>query len=680
MARLYTSGAELADLTAEGLTAGSGSVTYDTGTVRSGTYAFKADAGAGNAVQWVYRDFNGATGTTYYARAYFRSPDTPSANAGVIDVQDSAGAVIVRVRYTTGLRLNLIDSAAANLVTGPVTTTGTWYCVEVKVKVGAGATDECELLVDGVSYGALTSQTLSDNAPDRLAFGWLTAPGASKVIYLDDVALNDSSGSDQTTYAGAAHVVALKPTTDDAIGTGFTVGNGSIAVSTNLFGGIDNTPPVGVADSAATPNQIRNATSTSTANYDVTTQTYTAAGAPSNADVRVVQLVAVVSAAASTAVSGALGLINANPAIAVATSSFNTGGAAGTHPTNWQRIESAVAYDPNVTLGTGATIRIGKRSANTRVILVSQAIVLVEYNVPHALSAAASIAGTATATRIANAHPMSAAASVVGTATVPRVAIAHPLSASASIAGTADVARVKVAYPLSASASIAATASVDHIDAAVADHPMSASASIAATATANRIATAHPMSAAASVTATATAARIATDHPLSAAASVAATAAADHLATAHPLSAIASVAGVAGVAAMSVVGAEHALSAAAAIAATATANRIAIAHPLTAAASVAASADAALVRTAHPLSVSAAMAATASVLRLALSHALTAAASIAGTATVGAVEPVIVPAASFDAHAPSTTAYPSTAPGAAFAATAPSNSYDGSAP
>lgn len=397
MARLWYSGAEFADRTAEGLTVGSGTVTYDTGTVRTGSRAFKVDAGAGNAVQHVYRDFNGAVGTTYYARAYFRSPDTPSANAGVLDVQDSAGAVIVRVRYTTGLRLNLIDSAAANLVTGPVTTPGTWYRVEVKVKVGAGATDECELLVDGTSYGALTAQTLSDNAPDRLAFGWLTAPGASKVAFFEDIALNDDTGTDENGYPGDGKVLILLPTADSAVGTGWTVGNGSTAVSTNLFGGVDNVPPAGVADAAGAASQIRNASNTSTANYDATTQTTLAAGMPSGSTIRVLQVVGVFGCSSTTATNAGIGSTGVSPNTGVATVAADTGAVAGTHPTGWARRESTVVY--SATTSTPG-VRVGKRTGTTRVVLCSLAAILIDYREPTDVTITA-VAGSATASATA---------------------------------------------------------------------------------------------------------------------------------------------------------------------------------------------------------------------------------------------------------------------------------------
>lgn len=387
MARLWTAGAEVQDTGAvanvnqiEGYKSGTGTLTFDTGTVRSGARSFKVDAGAGNATIVTSFDVSTVNGRNYYQRSYINIPAAPTADSTIMLSLNSGGEVM-GVRLTTSLTLLLRAGGVQVGSASPALSTGQWYRVELRSKIGTGATDECELLLDGVSIASTAVANVSDTALSIFRFGWGQAPGANKALYFDDVALNDDQGANQNSWPGDGNVVLLLPTADSAVGAGWTLGSGG----TPLFGGVDNTPPAGVADTGTTA-QIRNATSNANSAYDATMTTYTAAGVPAGATVNVVDPIVATAAPVSTgAKQGTVGLAS-NPAItpvalaaAGVSGAFWQGNAAGTYPTGWKISHGTVTYAPAVTLGTAPVMRINQVTSSTRIAMACFMGIYVDY-------------------------------------------------------------------------------------------------------------------------------------------------------------------------------------------------------------------------------------------------------------------------------------------------------------
>ncbi len=220
------------------------------------------------------------------------------------------------------------------------------------------------------------------NIQNTFQFGWVEAPGASKVLYLDDYACNDSSGGSQNTWPGSGKVVLLKPGTDSAVGSGWTLGTGTAIAGNSGATAVKNTPPLGVADLAAGSDtkQIRNASS-ATADYDTGLDSYTTAGISANDTINVVVPHIITAAPVTTAAKTGQLVLVSNPAGATDSfSTFYSGVNAGTYATGWKTTIGTPQYAPSVTLGTRPVLRADITGGTaTRIAMVCSMGMYVDY-------------------------------------------------------------------------------------------------------------------------------------------------------------------------------------------------------------------------------------------------------------------------------------------------------------
>lgn len=380
MARLWTSGAEWNDATAEGVTLGAGT-TITTTNPRSGTYCYTGNSGTD--VRFLP---TGVLGTTYYLRGYYYFQDFAAAanNPTLLAFDTRVPAVMARLLFSDTGAIQLVQGSGSTLVaTSAPVAKNTWVRLELSLLLGTGSVDAVEGLVDGVSFGSATGLNISDTLTWR-ASAYL--PGlASGVNYVDDIALNDSTGAAQNTWPGSGKVVLLAPASDNAKGTGWT---NDAAATTNLFDAVNNEPPVGIADTTGGSglNQLRNATSNANVNYDANLTTYAAAGVGASDTVNVLVPVVATGAPVTTSAKAGTYGISANPVIAnVALGAAGTAGAfwqgnaAGTYPTGWKWSFGTTTYAPTVTLGTAPVARITQVTASTRIAMVCAMGMYVDY-------------------------------------------------------------------------------------------------------------------------------------------------------------------------------------------------------------------------------------------------------------------------------------------------------------
>jgi hypothetical protein len=382
MSRLRTIGFEVAGVSAtagaetlEGLTLNT--VTVETTTVRSGARSLKYDSGAGVETDTTH-NITTVLGRTYFLRAYLNFPVLPASNLSVMILAVGTATVGATVVLTTTGTLQLWAGGAQRGSDSGALSTGTWYMVEVSLNIGSGSVDSCELRLAGASVASATALGLSDSAITnfRLGAGVTGLTAASFTLYVDDVALNDDQGASQSSWPGDGKIVALRPTSDNAVGTGWVDGDGA----GTLFGSVENNPPAGTT-TPADGTQIKNLTSTTTGNYDANMTTYTAAGLAAGDTVTLVQAVCDHGEGIATNTKlGALQIVS-NPAQAVE-DGFTYGddvGGVGAWPNNWRGFFGIAQVAPSVTLGTAPVLRVGKRTASTREVEVDLMAIMVEY-------------------------------------------------------------------------------------------------------------------------------------------------------------------------------------------------------------------------------------------------------------------------------------------------------------
>jgi hypothetical protein len=373
MAFLSFAGAETGHIHLENLTLTGTTQTFDTGTKRSGTRSFKFDSSAACYLEQGVTA--AALNRSYFGCAHFLLPAAtglPSTATTTI-VQFATGTdTPLNVALTSGGKIQLRDHAGAQIGSDSVATIGTdtWYRIEFEGRNNSAGSDVATIRLDGVQV-ATGAPVFGANVPNRFRFGWVTDPGTSEVIFFDDIALKDDTGSVHNTWIGQHAVRVLLPTADSSDGN-WTDGAGGTA---SVFEGVNNTPPVGVATTASgANNQIENANATVPNNYDATMQTYTAAGVTGT----VAALFGVwEGGSSSTTGSDTInGSVVSNPAVAAASSSVDI--VAGTYPASWIRGATAISENPSVTLGTAPVMRVTKTVSSTRINTVCYMGIMVD--------------------------------------------------------------------------------------------------------------------------------------------------------------------------------------------------------------------------------------------------------------------------------------------------------------
>lgn len=262
MARLHSIGFEQNTLTANVEVtstniSGGGAVAISTTTVRSGTYAFRAsNAGASGIARFSYTFAGTTTAGPIYARAYFNFADIPASTGPILALWDGT-TLFASVRVTSTGTLQLWDSAGQIGSDSTALSLNTQYMVELYYKSN-GSSTELNARLEASSFASTTTSTNSGNV-DRLSAGMISN-NTSYDIYIDDVAINDSNGSFQNSWAGSGKLIMLKP---NAAGdnTGLTTG---VSDNTNHYLNVDDIAP----DDDTTYNQTSTASQIDDYNID----------------------------------------------------------------------------------------------------------------------------------------------------------------------------------------------------------------------------------------------------------------------------------------------------------------------------------------------------------------------------------------------------------------------------
>lgn len=254
MARLAQCGFELNSLTA-GVEVDSigipAAISLSTTVVRSGVYSAKFNPTAqAPRLDFFLKSSNQSAGM--YARIYLRVDVLDASTAmRVMSVLNVAGTAGVSVRLSTagGFQLYKSDGTQLGSDSAPITT-GRWYRVELK-NDSTSATGVIEARffdcgTSGVDPGGAGTTIASGNNSAQGTWGRLrvgnSAISNTATYYVDDFAVNDSTGGSQNTWCGSGKIIHLRP---DAAGdaNGFLVNVGGTAGAANNFTRVNESPP-----------------------------------------------------------------------------------------------------------------------------------------------------------------------------------------------------------------------------------------------------------------------------------------------------------------------------------------------------------------------------------------------------------------------------------------------------
>jgi hypothetical protein len=336
---------------------------------------------------------DGALDTTYYLRFYANFTSIPSSGANILRWWNNAGSVeVLSLRIGAGDVLQLYSGAGTQIGSDSAAlSTGVWYRVEVEVRVatGGGANSTAKARIDGTEFAASSAADLNGSAPAKIGVGLVLSPGTSKVMYMDDLALNDNSGSAQNTYPGAGKVVLLTPVSDNARATLWTGGAGG---TTNLYDAVNTTPPAGlISGSSSNTSQIEHgggAAGTTDA-YAANMTSYSTAGVGASDTITLIQPWVIVGEDITTGTKLLKHQITSNPtgtatgnidaSSPTTTSGVTTGLAVDTYPTGWYVHQGTIDYAPSVTLATQPVLSIIRPETAAGVASSCFMAILVEY-------------------------------------------------------------------------------------------------------------------------------------------------------------------------------------------------------------------------------------------------------------------------------------------------------------
>lgn len=366
--RTFVCGWEVGSLAAEpGLTEsvpsqGIGAATVETSIVRSGARSLKVVPASGVASYWEMGA--GVSIVSNYHRFYCRITVLPA----------TTSRLLYGITSTVSLSLN----SSGTITMSGVSTMGTsstalidttrWYMIEIVALDGAQT-----LRIDGVVEASGTEATSHNISP---SFGANDTVADTYTAYFDDAV------ADMLGFPGPGQVVLLEPTSLNAAG-GWVEGDG--AGTAGMAGAVSTNPPPGVASASETSaTNIESPTNSATDNCDMNMTTYSAAGILGGVVNCVVPFVRHGEDIATGTKAGAALLVS-NP-VQAAEFAFNFGndlGAHGAESGSWRTTVQTSLYatisNPVVSLGIAPVLRVGKRTATTRVVCVDFMGIYVDY-------------------------------------------------------------------------------------------------------------------------------------------------------------------------------------------------------------------------------------------------------------------------------------------------------------
>jgi hypothetical protein len=317
---------------------------------------------------------------TIYARGYYNFSQLPDA---IVSILDPLNIAFTGARLTPTGKLRLyVSNVQIGSDSIETISADQWYRIELAIGLAVGAADTVELRLNGNVVASTTGHNLTDlnMGLANWRFGWSAAgAGINKLVYVDDIAINDSLGSDQNSWPGPGQIVLLRPISDSQVGTW----TGGLGGTSNLFDAVNNQPPLGTASQTDTSQieSVDGSGDNSTAEYRANMTTYQDAGIHAGDLITVVQ--SVVDHGEDTAVGIKTGstIILSNPMqlVADAFTFGNDSGALGTWPKNWTAKWGQAQYNPSVDVTLSPVLGVRKTDVGVQIASVDAMGIYIEY-------------------------------------------------------------------------------------------------------------------------------------------------------------------------------------------------------------------------------------------------------------------------------------------------------------
>lgn len=245
MSRLLTSGFETNSVTAgiEWTTIHS-TPSIQTSVVRSGTYALEITSLGSTSIKGLRYQFGAANGNgPFFLRIYFRYAAAPSAANQIMQFLDSSAVMRAAIELNSDGTLQLRDEDGTIGSPSSALVADTWYRVELMVDIsGAGGAHIVTARIDGTNFATASNRNISTGV-NLIRIGGNLAGEAQTTgdWFFDDVAVNDATGSFQTSWPGSGKVIMLVPNAAGEANAWLNTAGGAGA-STN-FQLVDEIPP-----------------------------------------------------------------------------------------------------------------------------------------------------------------------------------------------------------------------------------------------------------------------------------------------------------------------------------------------------------------------------------------------------------------------------------------------------
>lgn len=344
---------------------GTSGVAISSAVKHNGNYSwrFLRTVAGGTMGAQLSRPDSAGTGVSLYmsCRLWIRIDTLWSVNSNSVYIRNGASPTQRLLINSTGtISVAPTTSGASATSSNALTADAQWHSIEWDNGYNAGAGSR--VYVDGVLW--VNADAMAVSAGTNLNFGFNAGSTSTFDFYIDDVVADDAALNG--TLWGNWKCTWMPVVSDSSRGT-WTGGAGG---TTNLFGALDNIPPVGVAAGSDTDtSQIQSASSTGTDAFDANVQSYSTHGIVAGDTIRAVLALTVTGEGVSTGTKTGDVQIVSNPVAGTRTFQYGgdvASGAVGTYPVRWRGAISQVANSPSVTLATQPVVRVRKTDTGTR--------------------------------------------------------------------------------------------------------------------------------------------------------------------------------------------------------------------------------------------------------------------------------------------------------------------------